>query len=237
MSPVHAGSLPPPPISADSVPTAPTSPCSEGYVETDSEEDRFHGYRTPVPKGDALGVIHCGPECFICPVCPNKKPRKSMDDMEKHVVSLARLYNDKFSSRHRQVARNHGWMPPLLQQQQSNMDKGTNKQAMEGAAASKRSNVNPVNEPVEKRDHVVVESVPQHGRERAGTELSFVVSPGVAKIIRSEVEDEMSESDFFGDIMWDIGLREKRSHQEEGEGHGRRPGEEHTHEGQRGTRR
>ncbi|TVU45986.1 hypothetical protein EJB05_05496, partial [Eragrostis curvula] len=26
----------------------------------------------------------------------------------------------------------------------------------------------------------------------------------------SEVEDEMSESDFFGDIMWDIGLREKR---------------------------
>ncbi|TVU10496.1 hypothetical protein EJB05_44031, partial [Eragrostis curvula] len=59
-------------------------------------------------------------------------------------------------------------------------------------------------------DHVVVESVPQHGRERAGTELSFVVSPGVAKIIRSEVEDEMSEFDFFGDIMWDIGLWEKR---------------------------
>lgn len=40
--------------------------------------------------------------------------------------------------------------------------------------------------------------------------LSFIVSPEVAKIIRSEVEIEMSESDFFGDIMWDIGLREKR---------------------------
>ncbi|TVU16790.1 hypothetical protein EJB05_36945, partial [Eragrostis curvula] len=73
------------------------------------------------------------------------------------------------------------------------MDKGTNEQAMEGAAASERSNVSPVNEPVQKRDRVVVESLPRHGRERAGTELSFVVSPGVAKIIRSEVEDEMIE--------------------------------------------
>ncbi|TVU13393.1 hypothetical protein EJB05_40446, partial [Eragrostis curvula] len=99
-------------------PCGPDLPRSEGYVEIDSEENMFHGYRTPVPKGDALRVIRRGPECFICPVCPNKKPRKSMDDMEKHVVSLARPYNDKFSSRHRQVAWNHGWMPPLPQQQQ-----------------------------------------------------------------------------------------------------------------------
>ncbi|TVU06701.1 hypothetical protein EJB05_49926, partial [Eragrostis curvula] len=35
------------------------------------------------------------------------------------------------------------------------MDKGTNKQAMEGAAASKRSNVSLVNEPVEKRIEVI----------------------------------------------------------------------------------
>jgi hypothetical protein len=116
-SPVQAGSLPPPPIPADPVPAAPTSPRSEGYVETDSDEDRFHGYRTPVPKGDALRVIRRGEDCFICPVCPNKKPRKSMADMEKHVLSLARPYEDKFSSRHRQVARNHGWMAPLPRQQ------------------------------------------------------------------------------------------------------------------------
>ncbi|TVT99909.1 hypothetical protein EJB05_54688, partial [Eragrostis curvula] len=117
-SPVQAGSLPPPPIPADPVPAAPTSPRSEGYVETELDEDRFHGYRMPVPKGDAQRVIRCGPECFICPVCPNKKPRKSMNDMEKHVLSSARPYDDKFSSRHRRVARNHGWMAPLPQQQQ-----------------------------------------------------------------------------------------------------------------------
>ncbi|TVU50102.1 hypothetical protein EJB05_01459, partial [Eragrostis curvula] len=35
------------------------------------------------------------------------------------------------------------------------MDKGTNEQAMEGAAASERSNVSPVNEPVEKRIEVI----------------------------------------------------------------------------------
>jgi hypothetical protein len=89
---------------------------SGSEVSTDEEDDRFHGYRKlPLPKGSDLRVKYHG-NVYMCPVCPGKAHRWfSEESIRGHVVgqgtsaALREVYKKKWS-RHRVLARNHGWM-------------------------------------------------------------------------------------------------------------------------------
>jgi hypothetical protein len=89
---------------------------SGSEVSTDEEDDRFHGYRKlPLPKGSDLRVKDHG-NVYRCLVCPGKADRWfSEESIRGHVVGqgtsavLRQVYKKKWS-RHRVLARNHGWM-------------------------------------------------------------------------------------------------------------------------------
>ena len=90
---------------------------SPGYVTTDSEDDRLHGYATHVLLGPNL-FLHVSPYGgLVCPVCPNRKACGWIKANARAQV-LARAHapldgtytNDKNVAHHRTLARNQGWM-------------------------------------------------------------------------------------------------------------------------------
>lgn len=94
------------------------SSSDDSQTDTDEDDDNYHGYKTPVPRGDNLRVSYNRRYGgFQCPVCPGKKASRwrNRNEIRNHVVGMAtsgRLkeeYKKKWS-RHRVLARNEGWM-------------------------------------------------------------------------------------------------------------------------------
>ena len=73
----------------------PESDGSPGYLTTDSNDDRLHGYATPVAQGPNLFIRTSPWGGLVCPVCPNRKPRGwDRNDARQHVLSQAKVPRD-----------------------------------------------------------------------------------------------------------------------------------------------